>query len=84
MRAEPGAILQRPPLLGGERGPAQPLVPGRLSGVSGALRARAPEPRRRLLGDGAVEQLRILRVGPAARGADAPRASPEGGHPARL
>lgn len=84
MRAEPGALLQWPPLLGGARGPAQPLVPGRLSGVGGALRVHAPEPRRRLLGDGAVEQLRVLRAGPAARGADATRASPEGGHPAGL
>lgn len=81
MRAEPGAFLQRPPLLGGARGPAQPLVPGRLSGVGGALGAGAPEPRRRLLGDGAVELLRVLRAGPAARGAAVTSASSEGRRP---
>uniref|UniRef100_A0A2K5UDY5 Ig-like domain-containing protein n=1 Tax=Macaca fascicularis TaxID=9541 RepID=A0A2K5UDY5_MACFA len=36
VRAEPGAVLRGPPLLGGARGPPQPLVPGRLPGRGAA------------------------------------------------
>nr|XP_044633069.1 butyrophilin-like protein 9 [Equus asinus] len=67
VRAEPRALRRRPPLLGGARGPAQPLVPRGVPGLGAARGAGAPESGQRLLGDGAVERLRVLRPGPAPR-----------------
>lgn len=57
MRPEPGALLRWPPLLGGARGPPQPLVSRCASGCGAACRACSHEPGDWLLGDGAVEQL---------------------------
>lgn len=62
MRSKPGALLHGPPLLGGARGPSQPLVPRCVPGSGAARRAGAPEPGGWLLGDGAVERLRVYFV----------------------